>query len=100
MYAIKLGNAPAVRGLLRCQKAKEADVLFLSETKMDERRMMSLKQRLGIMNMEVVDYEGKGENCNVVAGRDQCGFEKQIKKPHRFGGLGDWRCSLEVYRSI
>lgn len=43
-----LGNTPAVHGLLRCQKAEEADFLFLSETKMDERRMLSLKQKLGI----------------------------------------------------
>ena len=61
-----LGNAPAVRGLLRCQKAEEADVHFLSETKMDERRMMSLKQRLGMVNMEVVVYEGKGEGVKAL----------------------------------
>jgi exonuclease III len=55
-----LGNAPAVHGLLRCQKAEEADVLFLSETKLDKKRMMVIKKKLGMANMEVVECEGRG----------------------------------------
>ena len=55
-----LGNAPAVRGLLRCHKAEEADILFLSETKLDDKRMLVFKKKLGMANMEVVDCEGKG----------------------------------------
>jgi hypothetical protein len=34
-----LGNHPAIRGLLEFQKSEGADILFLSKTKMDERRM-------------------------------------------------------------
>lgn len=55
-----LGNAPAVRGLLNCQKSKDADVLFLSETKSDEKKMITLRRKLGMENMEVVECEGKG----------------------------------------
>jgi hypothetical protein len=57
-----LGNAPTFRGLLRCQKAEEADVLFLSETKLDEKRMMVFKKKLGMANMEVVECEGRGRD--------------------------------------
>ena len=42
-----LGNAPAVRGLLRCHIAEEADILFLLETKLDEKRMIVLKKEVG-----------------------------------------------------
>ena len=34
-----LGNRPAVRSLLELQKTEDADILFLSETKMDRRRI-------------------------------------------------------------
>jgi exonuclease III len=61
-----LGNAPAVQGLLRCQKSEEADVLFLSETKMDEKRMSVIKRKLGVEHMEVVDCEGKGGGIAVL----------------------------------
>jgi exonuclease III len=54
-----LGNAPAVSGLLRCHKAEEADILFLSETKLDERRMLEFKKKLGMISMEVVDCDGR-----------------------------------------
>jgi hypothetical protein len=55
-----LGNAPAVHGLLRCRKVEEVDVLFLLETKLDEKMMTMFKKKLGMANMEVVDCEGKG----------------------------------------
>jgi len=61
-----LGNAPAVRGLLRCHIAEEADILFLLETKLDEKRMIVLKKKLGVENLEVVDCEGKGEGLAVL----------------------------------
>ena len=64
-----LGNAPAVWGLLQCQKAEEADILFLSETKMDEGRLTNFKQKLGLANMEAVDCERKGGEI-VVFWRD------------------------------
>jgi exonuclease III len=63
-----LGNAPTVRGLLRCHKAKRADILFLFETKLDEKRMQVFKKKLGLANMEVVDCVGKGEGLVVLWG--------------------------------
>jgi exonuclease III len=48
-----LGNRPAVRGLLECQKTEEADILFLSETKLDKRRMERFRWLLGLSNMVV-----------------------------------------------
>jgi exonuclease III len=61
-----LGNAPAVRGLLNCQKLERADVLFLSETKSDEKKMRLLRVKLGLENMEVVDCEGRGGGLAVM----------------------------------
>jgi exonuclease III len=37
-----LGNDRAVRGLLNVQKEEDPDILFLSETKMDERKIKGL----------------------------------------------------------
>lgn len=34
-----LGNRPAMKGLLELQKREAADILFLSETKMDRRKI-------------------------------------------------------------
>ncbi|OQU91549.1 hypothetical protein SORBI_3001G203450 [Sorghum bicolor] len=51
-----LGNGAAVRGLLNIQKKEEdPDILFLSETKMDERRINGLRWKLGLANMVVKD---------------------------------------------
>lgn len=62
-----LGNRPAVRGLLDFQKAENVDIIFLSETKMDERRMQRLRWMVGLTNMVVKDCEGKGGgNCCVM----------------------------------
>jgi len=78
-----LGNTPVVRGLLRCHKAKEVDILLLSETKLDKKRMIVLKKKLGVEDLEVVDCEGKGGGaCCVVEEMNQCGFEGLIEKPH------------------
>lgn len=54
-----LGNGPAVRGLLDLQKRVDPDILFLSETKLDERRTQWLKYLLGMSNMVVKDCKGK-----------------------------------------
>uniref|UniRef100_A0A8R7TP82 Endonuclease/exonuclease/phosphatase domain-containing protein n=1 Tax=Triticum urartu TaxID=4572 RepID=A0A8R7TP82_TRIUA len=54
-----LGNGPAVRGLLDLQKREDPDILFLSETKMDGRRMEKFKWMLGMSNMVVRACEGK-----------------------------------------
>jgi exonuclease III len=50
-----LGNTSAVQGLLKCQKSEEADILFLSKTKLDEMCLEKFKVMLGLGNMEVVD---------------------------------------------
>jgi hypothetical protein len=63
-----LGNAPVVRGLLNCQKSERSDVMFLSETKSDEKKMNVLRMKLGLENMEVVDCIGKGD-CRVMEER-------------------------------
>ena len=61
-----LGNRPAVRGLLGMQKSEGADILFLSETKLDERRMQKFRWMLGLPNMIVKDCEGKGGGIAVL----------------------------------
>ena len=54
-----LGNGPAVRSLLNLKKEEDPDILFLSETKMDTRRIQGLRWRLGLTNMVVKDCNGK-----------------------------------------
>jgi exonuclease III len=53
-----LGNGPAVRGLLDLQKQEDPDILFLSETKLDGRKMETLKWQLGMNNLVTRDCEG------------------------------------------
>ena len=54
-----LGNGPAVRGFLNLQKQVDPDILFLSETKLEENRMKWFKSTLGFHNMVVKRSEGK-----------------------------------------
>lgn len=54
-----LGNDPTVRGLLELQKQVDPNVLFLSETKMDERGMQKFKWMLSMGNMTVKECDGK-----------------------------------------
>ena len=54
-----LGNGPAVRGLLELQKQVDPGILFLSETKMDENRMLWFKSVLRFPNMVVRKCEGR-----------------------------------------
>ena len=54
-----LGNGPAIRGLLNLQKEEDPDILFLSETKMDERGIERLRWKLGLTNMVAKDCKGK-----------------------------------------
>lgn len=60
-----LGNVAAVRGLLDVQKAEDPDVLFLSETKMDEKRIRGLRWKLGLTNMIVKDCNGRSGGLAV-----------------------------------
>jgi exonuclease III len=50
-----LGNASAVRGLLDLQKQESPDILFLSETKMEKRRIERFRWLLNMPNMMVKD---------------------------------------------
>jgi exonuclease III len=78
-----LGNAPAVRGLLNCQKSERAAVLFLSETKSDEKKMRLLRVKLGLENMQVVDCEGKGGGLAVMWRRGiSMVLKSKSKKPY------------------
>jgi exonuclease III len=76
-----LGNTLAVSGLLKCQKSEEADILFLFETKMEERKMETIRLKVGMANMEVVDCERWGA-CSVMAEWSRFGMSKQIKIPY------------------
>lgn len=53
-----LGNASAVRGLLDVQKLESPDVLFLSETKMDLRKIEKFKWILNMPNLVVKNCKG------------------------------------------
>jgi exonuclease III len=53
-----LGNASAVCGLLELQKQESPDILFLSETKMDRKRMERFRWMLNIPNLMVKDCKG------------------------------------------
>jgi exonuclease III len=54
-----LGNRPAVRGLLAHQKKEAPDILFLSETKLDEKGMEKFRWMLGMPHMIVQKCEGR-----------------------------------------
>jgi exonuclease III len=82
-----LGNRLAVRGLLDLQKSEGADILFLSETKLDKRRMENFRWRLGLTNMLVQKGEGKGGGyCSVLAERIRCDLAGNVAILHRCGG--------------
>lgn len=54
-----LGNRLAVRGLLDLHKSEGADILFLSETKLDSCIMERFRWMLGLTNMVVKYAVGK-----------------------------------------
>jgi len=54
-----LGNGPAIHSLLNLQKEEDPDILFLSETKMDRRRIEGLRWTLGLTNLVVKDCKGR-----------------------------------------
>jgi exonuclease III len=55
-----LGNRPTVCELLELQKSEGADILFVSETKLDKRRMEIFRWKLGLTNMLAHKGDGKG----------------------------------------
>jgi hypothetical protein len=54
-----LGNQPSVRSLLELQRAEDPDILFLSETKLMEKEVESLRLKLQMAHMEVVECKGR-----------------------------------------
>jgi exonuclease III len=92
-----LGNRPAVRGLLDLQKLEKIDILFLSEKKLDKRRMQRLRWMLGLVNMVVKDCEGQGKGGIAVLWRR--GIDVSLRSMSKYhidvdiedGGGGSWR---------
>jgi exonuclease III len=64
-----LGNSPAVCGLLKCQKSEEADILFLSETELDEKRLVTTHVQLGWQTWRLWIVKEKGGSYGVMAER-------------------------------
>lgn len=54
-----LGNRPTVHGLLDLQKREVPDILFLSETRLDEERMRRFRDLPSMPNMAVQNNRGK-----------------------------------------
>ena len=75
-----LGNGPAIRGLLNLQK-EDPDVLFLSETKMDRRRIEGLRWKLGLINLVVKDCDGKSGGLAIFWRK---GVDLQLRGVSRF----------------
>lgn len=65
-----LGNGAAIRGLLNVLKEEDPDVLFLSETKLDENRIKGLRWKLGLTNMIVKDCSGRGGGLAIFWRKD------------------------------
>ncbi|KAE8779589.1 hypothetical protein D1007_47381 [Hordeum vulgare] len=54
-----LGNGPAIDGLLEFQRKVDPDILFLSETKLDSKRIDWLRWKLDLTGMRVKDCQGQ-----------------------------------------
>lgn len=62
-----LGNGPTVRELLGLQKREDPNILFISETRMDEKRMKHVRWLLAMSKMVVKDSMGrKGKSGGLV----------------------------------
>lgn len=57
----RVGKCPSCSEASAVQKSMEADIIFLFETRMDEKRMLVLSKKLGIEHMKVVDCRKRGE---------------------------------------
>lgn len=66
----RLGNGPAVRGLLDVQRQEAPDVLFLYETKHDSKWMEWWRWRLNMPNMIAVDSVGTSEGLALFWKRE------------------------------
>jgi len=66
----ELGNGLAIQGLLNLQKVEDPDILFLSKTKMDRRRIEGLRWKLGLTNLVVKDCDGKSGGLVIFWRKD------------------------------
>ena len=76
-----LDNRSAVRGLLELQKSEGADILFLSETKLDRHMMERFHWMLGLPNMIVREGEGQGGGFAVFWRR---GIDVSLRNTARY----------------
>lgn len=53
-----LGNGPAVQGLLDVHRKVDPDIQFLSETKMNEKRLEWFRWKMGLTNMVAKNCDG------------------------------------------
>ncbi|KAI5008136.1 hypothetical protein ZWY2020_009184 [Hordeum vulgare] len=65
-----LGNRPAVHSLLDLRKKEDPDILFLCETKLDEKRMEKFRYMLEMPHMIVKDSDGQGGGLALFWKRD------------------------------
>jgi exonuclease III len=77
-----LGNASAVRGLLDLQKRESPDILFLSGTKMDRRRIERFRWNLQMPNFVVKHCMGYSGGLALLWKRDVDVTIKSISKYH------------------
>ena len=64
-----VGERPGSSWPLDTQKVEDPDILFLSETKMDRRRIEGLRWGLGMTNLVVKDCEGKSGGLAIFFGK-------------------------------
>jgi hypothetical protein len=65
-----LGNGPTIRGLLDFQKKEDPDILFLSETKMEEKRIDWLRWKIGMPHMIVKNPVGQSGGLTLFWKRE------------------------------
>jgi exonuclease III len=60
-----LGNGPAVNSLLDLKRKEDPDVLFLFETKLNDRELEKFRWKLSMTYMWVVNPEGRSRGIAV-----------------------------------
>jgi len=69
-YCRGLGTSLTIHSLLDLQKEEDPDILFLSETKMNEKRIEGLRWKLGLTNLVVKDCKGKSGGLTIFSRKD------------------------------
>ena len=96
-----LGNGPTIRSLLNLQKEEDPDILFLSETKMDSRRMEGLRWKLGMTNLVVKDCKGKSGGLAIFWKKEiDLHLRGGVPLLHRCGCGGERWIHLAVHRFL